>query len=62
MVNLNSGKSKNIGLGVYNLEKRPNLPKMPRTPKKREQFTLLKTATAMTLSQTLAEHVEEQKN
>lgn len=62
MINLYSGKSKNMGLGVYNLELRPNLPKMPRMSKKREQFTLLKSATAMTLSQNLAEKVEEQKN
>ena len=36
VVNLNSGKTKKVGLGVYNLEVRENLPQMPRMSKKRE--------------------------
>lgn len=59
--NPNSGKNKNIGLGVYNLEVRENIPKMPRMSKKREQLTLVKSATAMTLSHALAYNIEEKK-
>lgn len=50
VVNLNSGKSKKVGLGVYNLDSRTDLPKMPRLSKKRELFDLPKTTTSMVLS------------
>lgn len=36
VVNLNSGKNKKVGLGVYNLDSRVDQPKMPRLSKKRE--------------------------
>ena len=55
------GKSKKVGLGVYNLETRPNLPKMPRMSKKREQLTVTKSTTAMTLSHSLSQNIEERK-
>ena len=54
VVNLNAGKSKKVGLGVYNLETRVNLPKMPRMSKKQDQFILPKTASSVTLSHQLA--------
>ena len=55
------GKNKKVGLGVYNLETRPNLPKMPRMSKKREQLTVAKSTTAMTLSHSLSQNIEERK-
>ena len=61
VVNLNSGKNKKVGQGVYNMETRPNLPKMPRMSKKREIFTVPKSTTAMTLSYQLAQNIEERK-
>ena len=56
VVNLNSGKNKKVGTGVYNLDMRSS-----NLSKKKELFTLPKTASAITLSHQLAQNIEEKK-
>jgi hypothetical protein len=61
LINLNSGKTKKMGQGAYDLEMRSNLPKMPRMTQKHEQVNLEETVAAMGFSYKLAKNIEQKR-